>query len=211
MFSAVATSIQTICQAILVGVRVVFWPWSLNHALFKHAISMDESQTVKERVEGWCEAKSAELTTVSISGGLTAAVVTQLFSWSESENPIPEFSRICWYSGLVLVLTAVTLATQQNIALSRARASPRGWAYIRNILNVDGDKIDSTEQRPSRMQLYIWQVPVMLQNFSNLLLVVGILALVLRNESTTVSQAFRGRGGCLCWGQLPGIDARLVS
>ncbi|KAL2812120.1 hypothetical protein BJX63DRAFT_432932 [Aspergillus granulosus] len=147
---------------------------------------MDESKTVKERVEGWCETKSTELTTVSISGGLTAAVVTQLFAWPESENPIPELSRICWYSGLILVLTAATLATQQNIALARARASPRGWAYIRNVLNADGEKIDSTDQKPSRIQLYIWQVPVMMQNFSNLLLVVGILVLVLRNESTAI-------------------------
>ncbi|KAL2853012.1 hypothetical protein BJX68DRAFT_265252 [Aspergillus pseudodeflectus] len=146
---------------------------------------MDDSKTVKERVEGWCESKATELTHVSISGGLTAAVLTQLFAWPQTQDAIPEFSRICWYSGLVLVITAVTLATQQNIALTRARASPRGWAYLRSILSADGEKIDSTDQSPSQIQLYMWQVPVMMLNFSNMLLVLGILVLVLRNESTS--------------------------
>lgn len=122
---------------------------------------------------------------------------------------------------------AVTLATQQNIALTRAKVSPKGWVYLRSMLNVDGKEIDSVNQKPSRVQLYIWQVPVMMLNFSNILLVLGILVLVLRNESAKVSnthskdgwvganlecidQVFGGRNGCICWDQLPRIDACFI-
>ncbi|KAL3469129.1 hypothetical protein BJX99DRAFT_265485 [Aspergillus californicus] len=184
MVSALTTTAKKGYETVCAGIEVVFWPWIVNHAVLKHAISMDENMTLKERVQGWCDSKSAELTNVIISGGLTAAVLAQVFAWPKGKDQTPEIARICWYSGLVVVLTAVTLATQQNIALTRAKVSPKGWIYLHSILNVYGENIGSTEQRPSRVQLYIWQVPVMLLNFSNLLLVIGILALVLQNEST---------------------------
>jgi hypothetical protein len=67
MISALTAMLQTIFKAILAGIRVVFLPRSLNQTTFKNAVSMDDSKTVKERVEGWCESKATELTHVSIS------------------------------------------------------------------------------------------------------------------------------------------------
>ncbi|KAL4742386.1 hypothetical protein BDV11DRAFT_180753 [Aspergillus similis] len=187
MLVALATTVKTIQKVAWAGVEVVFWPWIINHAVYKHAISVDEHQTLEERLQAWCDSKSGELTNVSISGGLTAAVLTQVFAWPQIKDPTPIFSRICWYSGLVLVLMAVATATQQNIALARAKVSPKGWSYLRSILDVEGEEIGSIKQRPSRVQLYIWQVPVMMLNFSNVLLVLGILVYIFHNESAKVS------------------------
>ncbi|KAK1837759.1 hypothetical protein CCHR01_19618 [Colletotrichum chrysophilum] len=145
-------------------------------------------QGVRDAVKSWSEAKATELTNVGVSGGLIAAVLTTAFSWSEARGQFPSSVRACWYIGLLFSLTSVTLATQQSIALSRARCHPKGISYVRAMLGISTDNLTPPpqDQLQLAMQLYLWQVPVMFLNFSIMVLVASILIIIYRMEDYVV-------------------------
>ena len=95
-------------------------------------------------------------------------------------------------SALVLALTAISLATQQTIGLSRLCSGENGWLKVRRLLGEANNPCDcpnhpeqsglgsphrhiGSRARMKKSQLWIWQTPVMLSNFAILLFVIGLL------------------------------------
>lgn len=92
---------------------------------------------------------------------------------------------------MVLALTAISLATQQTIGLSRLRSGKDGWANVRLLLGEKNPdylkgpsgqsqrswpyKSAESEFKMKRSQLWLWQTPVMLSNFAILFFVVGLM------------------------------------
>ena len=90
----------------------------------------------------------------------------------------------------MLALTAISLATQQTIGLSRLCSGDNGWLKVRRLLGeLDPIYVNQSEQscldrthrhpasrvRMKNSQLWIWQTPVMLSNFAILLFVIGLM------------------------------------
>lgn len=133
-----------------------------------------------------------------IQGGITAAVISTAFTWDPSA-PVPATVRGAWYCGLIFALTAVSVAAQQNIALIRAKAHPKGFDNLRYMfmeakktLNLPIDRTEAVaiKKQPIYYQLYLWQVPIMMLNFANLVLATSIIYLVAQTESATVRSLY---------------------
>lgn len=91
----------------------------------------------------------------------------------------------------MLALTAISLATQQTIGLSRLCSGENGWLKVRRLLgeadpcdygsHLEQAGLDLPHQhtesrvRMKKSQLWIWQTPVMLSNFAILLFVIGLM------------------------------------
>ena len=93
-------------------------------------------------------------------------------------------------SALLLALTAISLAAQQTITLNRLCSCENGLLKIRHMLGEPNPKYqgDSPKSyvrktqskaghrvRIKRSQLWTWQTPIMLSNFSILLFIIGLM------------------------------------
>ncbi|KAK3708547.1 hypothetical protein LTR37_011442 [Vermiconidia calcicola] len=124
-----------------------------------------------ERTRAWRDAKLAELSYVGLTSGLITAAVASAFTWSGS-GVLTAPVRGLWYSALIVVLAAVSIATQQSIMLHRLGSNSEGMQRLRRSLlrNVNAQKWE-----PSKMQVLIWQMAVMLLNISISLFGIGLL------------------------------------
>lgn len=86
-----------------------------------------------------------------------------------------------WYSSLVLDLVAICLATQQSVALNRLSCYKDGLSKIRFVLGHMQPSKDGRPEtwEPRRLQLYVWQTPIMLLNFSILLFIIGLSVMII--------------------------------
>lgn len=115
--------------------------------------------------------------------------IASAFSWSTVPDD-PWSTEALWTSALVLALTAISLATQQTIGLSRLSSCEKGWQKIRRLLGEQNPYYGTRSMRRSfgrlrrytesrvrikKSQLWIWQTPVMLSNFAILLFVIGLM------------------------------------
>lgn len=107
----------------------------------------------------------------SSESGVVAASVTGAFSWFNIERS-SVFTLCCWYGSLLSAMTAVTVATQQFVALTRISMHVDGLARIRLVIGNGSE--------PSFSRLYAWQVPVMLLNISITLFIVGFAVLLVQ-------------------------------
>ncbi|KAF5980228.1 hypothetical protein FCOIX_4934 [Fusarium coicis] len=174
---------------------VIFLPWRTNYEIAEHAINtFNQDGQTNAWIQRFCESKSNELSNVSVLGSITAAVISTAFTWAPSA-PVPATVRGAWYCGLIFALTAVSVATQQNIALIRAKAHPKGFENLRYMLMVAKRTLDlpvtraqalEMRNQPIYYQLYLWQVPIMMLNFANLMLAASIVYLVAKRESAAV-------------------------
>lgn len=110
-------------------------------------------------------------------------MIASAFSWlTAPKNPYP--TTILWLCGLVLAVTSISAAAQQSIALSRLNSHPEGLRQIRRQLGGPVSLRSSTDRgevvgrnvawKPSLLQVYVWQVPVMMLNFSILMFLAGL-------------------------------------
>ncbi|CAG9990525.1 unnamed protein product [Clonostachys byssicola] len=138
----------------------------------------------------WREGKLAELTNVGISSALVAGVIAAAFSWSTETvgSLYPEVKGI-WFGALILVLTAINLATMQSTTLQRLGCTDSGIDRIYEslgFLNVQ------QVREPKKFQVLIWQMPLMLLNLSTSLVAIGLLlqlwkSFILTSQSLEVS------------------------
>ncbi|KAF4496075.1 hypothetical protein FAGAP_7766 [Fusarium agapanthi] len=171
---------------------VIFLPWRTNYEIFEHAINtFNQDGETNTWIQRFCESKSNELSNVSVLGSLTAAVIGTAFTWAPPA-PVPATVRGAWYCGLIFALTAVSVAAQQNIALIRAKAHPKGFDNLRYMLMEAKKTLDlpvtraqalAMRNQPIYYQLYLWQVPIMMLNFANIVLAMSIVYLVAQTES----------------------------
>ncbi|KAJ8112382.1 hypothetical protein OPT61_g5236 [Boeremia exigua] len=119
----------------------------------------------------WRNGKLDELSTVNVTAALIAAVVSAIFSWPTIEET-PWTATAVFYASLILSLATVASASQQSIALHRYGTHSQGLVMLRKSL------ASSSNKRASRLQIYVWQMPVMLLNVSITLLIVGLFILI---------------------------------
>lgn len=74
-------------------------------------------------------------------------------------------------------LTAISSASQQTLSLHRLHCYKDGLARLRNMLGEQSSK-DSNKWIVRPVQLFVWQIPVMLLNFSVLLYLSGLVKLL---------------------------------
>jgi hypothetical protein len=67
-----------------------------------------------------------------------------------------------WYSSLVLAITSIASGTQLAVALSRLNSFPDGLERICKMLG----KKENNQWRPRKVQLFILQIPISMQNTS---------------------------------------------
>lgn len=90
--------------------------------------------------------------------------------------------RALWYSSLLLALTSVSVATQQAVTLRRLSSHREGLLFLRRLLGRQKNQPNGVFE-PRLAQLYVWQTPIMLLNFSIIVAVVGLAVLVVDKAS----------------------------
>ncbi|KAK5132826.1 hypothetical protein LTR08_008628 [Meristemomyces frigidus] len=102
------------------------------------------------------------------------ALFASAFTWQlPTVGPIFPAVQDLWFGGLLLSLIAVALAMQQSVYLYRLSSNDNGMQRLAESLKRRprlGQPI-----HPSRVQVLVWQVPVMLLNVVILLFAVGLL------------------------------------
>lgn len=73
----------------------------------------------------------------------------------------------CWYGALMFIIASIASATQQGIMLQRFATHPD---YLRRLRSLLG-----RGRNPRPVQIFVWQVPVMMLRFGIYLLLIGLL------------------------------------
>lgn len=111
---------------------------------------------------------------------LIAAVASAIFSWpTVAEAPWTAISA--FYASLILSLATVASASQQSIALYRFGAHSQGLVMLQKSLASGTNR-----GAASRLQIYVWQMPVMLLNISIMLLIVALFILIWDRAAQTI-------------------------
>lgn len=119
---------------------------------------------------------------------LLTGIVTAALSWQDSTT-IHWVTHGLWYGSILINVTSIFLATQQSVTLNRLRCYQDCWQRIRRILG--------TGPRPHKIQLFVWQAPIMLLNFAAILFVIGLTVSFFSNMTmsrTREDELVRPRG-----------------
>lgn len=111
--------------------------------------------------------------------------MVQALTWPQAQTP-SKLPLGLWYSSLVLSLVAICLATQQSVALNRVSSYKDYDSRIRSLLGykVVWKNSDRAEAwTPRKLQLYVWQTPIMHLNFGILGFVFGLGIMVFESRS----------------------------
>lgn len=151
-----------------------------------------------------------------VQSAMITGTIAAAFSWYSVEDD-PWAAEACWTSALVLALTAISLATQQTIGLSRLCSCEDGWPKVRHLLGKNNPDYGKSPRRPHRhaegkvkmktSQLWMWQTPVMLSNFSILLFVIGLMTSIFARAARTRGDWTKGRNQVL---QIPSAPGSLM-
>jgi hypothetical protein len=115
--------------------------------------------------------------------------VNSSLSGSLTTVPMPWLTRAVWYGVLTNNLVAMSIATHQSITLNRISAYRDSTSKIRSILGkrrtkpkqATGTAADEGTREfwdPRWSQLFVWQTPIMLLNFSILFYLAGFIILM---------------------------------
>lgn len=108
---------------------------------------------------------------------LVAAVASAALSWQDiASAPWTVFAT--FYISLILSFTAISIGTQQSIVLLRLGSHPEGLKELQDLLKQGPPRAAGAQPRARRVQLYLWQLPVMLLNISILVFIIGVLILI---------------------------------
>jgi hypothetical protein len=102
--------------------------------------------------------------------------VVQALTWPQAQTA-SDLPLGLWYSSLILSLVAICLATQQSVALNRVSSYKNYDFRIRSMLGhkvVSKDSDRGETWMPRKLQLYVWQTPIMHLNFGILGFVFGL-------------------------------------
>jgi hypothetical protein len=104
------------------------------------------------------------------------SVIATAFTWPLLEDGDSDQKVVLgiWYSALLLALGAIATATQQAVKLARLNTYPDCRQRVCNMLGV----YEGQQWRPRKVQLFIWQTPVMLQNGSIYMFLAGLVLLI---------------------------------
>lgn len=107
------------------------------------------------------------------------AVISSAFTWPLMDPATSVDKNLVlgiWYSSLLLVLGAIATATQQAVKLARLNTFPQSGQMIRGMLGYH----DAQDRRwkVRKLQIFIWQTPVMLQNGSIYTFILGLVVII---------------------------------
>lgn len=102
---------------------------------------------------------------VNNQSALLSGMLGSIFTW-ESTKTAPWPATSSWYCALMFVIASVASSTQQGIMLQRF-ASHRD--YLRRLRALLG-----RDHSPRPIQLFIWQIPVMMLRFGIYSLLFGL-------------------------------------
>ena len=106
-------------------------------------------------------------------GALISGVYASAFSWYNTPSQ-PWTLKSAWYSGLLLALVSICIATQQSVALHRLAGNEDGLVRLCRILSYK----QNGRLKPRYLQIFIWQASVMLLNISIFLFLLGLVIVV---------------------------------
>jgi hypothetical protein len=75
-----------------------------------------------------------------------------------------------WYAWLLLAVVSIATASQQYLALGRLSSFPDRAVKLRNLLGHQ----TAEGWKPRKLQLFIWQTPVMMLNGGIYIFVIGL-------------------------------------
>lgn len=108
-------------------------------------------------------------------GAILASLFASAFTW-----PLMQISAYstqgCWFGGLMLIISSITIATQQSITLHRFSTHVNDLRNLRGLLGYQDTPAGIW--RPRKIQLYVWQMPVMMLRFGIYLFLVGLFLLL---------------------------------
>lgn len=108
-----------------------------------------------------------------------AALIASLFGGAFSWYNIDESawtSKCAWYLGLLFIIASISSATQQSITLFRFSSRSDACEMIRKVLGTRKGK--DGRRLPQQLQVYIWQVPVMLLRLGIIMFLLGLTILL---------------------------------
>ncbi|KAF2836906.1 hypothetical protein M501DRAFT_1018319 [Patellaria atrata CBS 101060] len=146
-------------------------------------LNADDQEEKDALTEQWRDYKLKELNFIGVMAALLAGVLTSTGSWPHllpAERATPWPARTAWFCGLVLALTSITTAADHYIRLCRLSTHRDSMERIRQLLSgikVREDNESPGEVRPKRLQIYIWQLPVLLLTASVICMILGMLFL----------------------------------
>ncbi|KAH0543152.1 hypothetical protein FGG08_002497 [Glutinoglossum americanum] len=168
--------LSTVFNLALRVLRIVFAPWSATYGPIKSLLNAPSDPEKDYLTAAWRDRKLSELSFVGITCALMAGVISSSFSW-QTVSQAPWSTTASWYGSLALDLAAICMATQQGVALNRLSCYVDGPARIRSLLGVPPAVATGTIY-PRWSQLYVWQTPIMLLNFSIFFYTMGLAILV---------------------------------
>lgn len=138
----------------------------------------------------------------SLQSALVTGTIASAFSWYSVASD-PWTTEACWASAMVMARTAISLASQQTIGLSRLCSCEDGWLKVRHLLgksNPDYGESLRQHHRHSQCrvkmktsQLWMWQTPVMLANIAILLFVIGLMIAIFARAVQSQGDWTKGR------------------
>jgi len=161
---------------------------------------LNTKQYSEDVTREWKKAMLNELNFVGIVAGLVATIITSFLAGS----PVLSWPvRALFLSALLFVLISISIAAQYTMTLTRLCYNPRSTKRLKRALqkiakekekdteggnreggqkspaeiNVEGEEEEQATTgglQPSRMQLYAWQIPVVLLAVAVLKLVIGL-------------------------------------
>ncbi|KAK1993173.1 hypothetical protein LX36DRAFT_263119 [Colletotrichum falcatum] len=162
-----------------------------------HLLLNHEDESERDRLtEKWKDNKLQELNFVGVVAALLANVLTSTGSWPNLLPPgttTPWIVRTCWFCGIAFALASVLTAADQTIRLHRMSGHRDGLILMRQSLRTRDRVLVGAEwkYRPRKMQVYAWQLGVLLLSGSVLCMILGMVFLV---WSAVVEDVVRGVG-----------------
>ncbi|KAK2052597.1 hypothetical protein LY76DRAFT_598480 [Colletotrichum caudatum] len=174
----------------------LFSPPTLTYDPLVLLLNHDEESERDRLTEKWKDNKLQELNFVGVVAALLANVLTSTGSWPNLLQPgttTPWVVRTCWFCGIAFALASVLTAADQTIRLHRMAGHRDGLILIRKSLRTKDRVLVGTEwkYRPRQMQVYAWQLGVLLLSGSVACMMSGMVFLV---WSAVVEDIVRGVG-----------------
>ncbi|KAN0099280.1 hypothetical protein V8E51_013055 [Hyaloscypha variabilis] len=136
-----------------------------------------ESECRDYLTTAWRETKLRELSMIGLIGSISSAAITGCFS-------LYLFQTAHWatqglfFGGLFISIMTLVTVLQQTTTLYRIGGDTYGLAKLRRILTSQYST-DGGQAAPSMLQIYVWQTPILLLNFTLIIFLLGLTLLVL--------------------------------
>ncbi|KAE9973528.1 hypothetical protein EG328_004369 [Venturia inaequalis] len=153
---------------------------SLSESPILDLLNCPEKHDRDRLTEQWRDHKLKELNFVGIVAALLTGCLTSTGSWpnfTPGGEVQPWQVRTCWFVGIIFGLTSILSAADQTIRLHRISAHRNAPRRIRMLIRGNAKRIRG-QIRPSRVRMFIWQLPVFFLTCATVAMMTGIWVLV---------------------------------